>query len=251
MNYPLLKPKYYVSLLKEIISFIKNPSNEKNLEKSTKFKIYDTIGLFFLKMLFLIPVALFFAIVYDPENIQEGNMAERFSPLVLLLVGGFILPFVEEAAFRLSLVFKPIYFVLSSSVFCYYILTKIIFQTKLSTIDDSFFIRIGVSIFIGIVLFPIINITSVKEKITKFWSLHFRSIYYFSCIIFAWVHITKYELNWTNVMLLPILTLPQLMSAIIYGYIRVSFGFQYPLFLHMSNNLVAIGISILPLTDLI
>ena len=250
MNYPLIKPKYYVSIFKEITSFIKNPKIERNLEKSTKIKIYDTIGLFILKMVFLIPVVLFFAIVYDPENIQKGNMSERFAPLVLLLVGGVILPFIEEAAFRLSLKYKPSYLALTAAVFSYYILTKIVFQTKLSAVDESFFMRTGISILIGAFLFAIINMKSINKKLIKFWSMHFRSIYYFSCIVFAWLHISKYELNWTNVLLLPILTLPQLMSAIIYGYTRVSFGFQYPLFLHMSNNLIAISMSFVFLTDL-
>jgi hypothetical protein len=247
----LIKPKYYFSIFKEIVSFIVNPKIEKNLEKSVKFKIYDTIGLYFLKLIFLIPVVLFFAIVYDPENIQKGNMSERFTPLIFLLVGGVILPFVEEVAFRLSLRFKPIYLALSSSVLCYNILTKFVFHTKISAIDESFLVRIIISFFLGIVLYSVINIKSLSEKLIKFWNIHFRSIYYISCVFFAWMHISKYELNWTNILLLPILTLPQLMSALIYGYIRVSFGFQYPLFFHMSNNLIGVGLSFLPFTDLI
>lgn len=251
MNYPLIKPKYYFSLFKDILNFIKNPTNEKNSTKSTKQKIYDTIGLLILKMLFLIPVVLFFAVVYDPENIQKGNMSERFTPIILLLVGVVILPFLEETLFRLSLIFKPIYLALTSSVFCYYILTKIVFYTKISSVDESFFIRVAVSTSLGIVLYFIFNIKSIKNGLIIFWSNNFRGIYYIVCLFFAWLHYSKYELNWTNTLLLPILTLPQLMSAIIYGYIRVSFGFRYPLLLHMSNNLIGFSMSFLLSTDLI
>lgn len=251
MNYPLIKPKYYCSLFKDIINFIKNPKSERNLTKSTKQKIYDTIGLLFLKMLFLIPVVLFFAIVYDPENIQKGNMSERFTPMVLLLVGVLILPFLEEALFRLSIKFKPIYLALTSSVFCYYILTKLVFHTKISAVDESFFKRAVLSILLGVVFYFIINIKAFKKILSEFWVQHFRSIYYISCLVFAWMHYSKYEVNWTNVLLLPILTLPQLMSAIIYGYIRVSYGFRYPLLLHMSNNLIGFSMSFLLTTDLI
>ena len=249
MRYPLIKPTYYFTLFKEITGFIKKPKNEKNIEKSVPLKIYDTIGLYFLKFIVLIPVILFFALVYDPENVQKANMSERFSPLVLLVVGGIILPFIEEVAFRLSLKFKPIYVALSSGVFSYYILTKVVFQTKMSAIDESFVIRVVIAIVLGILLYPVVNIKSVKERLANFWRVHFRSIYYISCVLFAWMHITKYELNWTNILLLPILTLPQLMSALIYGYIRVSFGFKYPLFFHMSNNLLAISLSLLLFTD--
>jgi len=251
MNYPLIKPKYYFSLFKETLNFIKNPKNEKNRTKSIKLKIYDTIGLLILKMIFLVPVILFFAVVYDPENIQKDNMSERFTPIMLLLVGVVILPFLEEVLFRLSLKFKPIYLALTSSVFCYYILTKLVFHTKLSAVDESFLMRVVISISLGLVSYPIINIKSFKKTLSKFWAQHFRSIYYISCLVFAWMHYSKYELNWTNTLLLPILTLPQLMSAIIYGYIRVSYGFQYPLLLHMSNNLIGFSMSYLFATDLI
>ncbi|WP_010227892.1 CPBP family intramembrane metalloprotease [Gillisia marina] len=251
MNYPLIKPKYYISLFKEIFNFVKNPNTNRNLTKSTKQKIYDTIGLLFIKMLFLIPVVLFFAVIYDPENIQNENMSERFTPIILLLVGVVILPFLEEVLFRLSLRFKPHYLALTSSVFCYYILTKLIFHTKFSAVDESFLLRVVISVSLGIVLYPIMNIKSLKTALSEFWALHFRSIYYISCLVFAWMHYSKYEISWTNVLLLPILTLPQLMSAIIYGYIRVSYGFQYPLLLHMSNNLLGFSASFLFAKDLI
>ncbi len=163
MNYPLIKPKYYFSLFKEILNFIKNPKNEKNRTKSTKQKIYDTIGLLILKMLFLIPVVLFFAVIYDPENIQKGNMSERFTPMILLLVGVVILPFLEETLFRLSLKFKPFYLALTSSVLCYYILTKLVFHTKLSGVDESFIMRVVISISLGLIFYPIITIKSFKN----------------------------------------------------------------------------------------
>lgn len=251
MNYPLVRPKYYFSLLSEILNFIRRPRLERELKKTTRIKIYDTIGLYFLKMVFLIPLVLFFALVYDPENIQSDSMSDRFSPLIFLMVGGFILPLVEEIAFRLSLRFKPIYFALSAGIFIYYVLTKLVFFTKISAIDESFVLRIVLSVVSGIVLYLLVSYDPIKCSLSRFWERHFRSIYYVSCILFAWIHIAKYELNTLNLLLLPLLTLPQLMSALINGYTRVSFGFQYPLFFHIANNLVGIGLSFLPLADLI
>ncbi|MGB1242877.1 MAG: hypothetical protein ACPG49_10170 [Chitinophagales bacterium] len=249
MQYPFIRPQYYFSLFKDIVGFVKQPHNQPNLEKSAKWKTYDTIGLFIVKMILLIPLILLFAVFEGPENIQKSNMAERFSPIALLVIGGMILPLVEEIAFRLSLVFHPIYFSLSSSALMYYFLTKAIFYTKISAVDESFATRVLIAIATGIFLSFILHIKVIKEKMTKFWATHFRSIFYITCLIFAWMHITKYELIWLNVLLLPILTLPQLMSAIIYAYTRVSFGFKYPLFLHIAMNTVAIGISLLPFAD--
>lgn len=249
MNYPLVRPRYYYSLLKEIINFIKDPHNEPDLVKSTKLKVYDTIGIYILKMVCLIPVLLFFAIVYDPVNVQSANMAERFSPLVFLLIGGFILPLVEEIAFRLSLIYKSIYFSLSSTALIYYFLTKAIYHTKISAVDETFVTRVLVSLLIGFILFAIQNLKPVEKLLTAFWDRHFRYIFYTTCLVFAWIHISKYELILLNILLLPILTLPQLMSAIIYGYTRVLFGFRYPLILHSVMNVIAIGLSFLPFAD--
>lgn len=249
MNYPLITPKYYVSLFNELIGFIRRPSLEEAMDKSTWQKVYDTIGLYLLKFVLLLPVVLFFAFVYDPQNVQHGKLSERFVPWALLLVGGFILPFVEEIAFRLSLRFKPGYLALSLSVISYYILTKLVYHTNISLVDESFLYRVGISIGIGLFLYPLITRNTIRGLLAAFWSQHFRAIYYTTCLFFAWVHITKYELNLTNLLLLPILTLPQLLSALIYGYIRVSFGFLYPLIFHIATNLLAIGLSLLPFAD--
>lgn len=242
-EYPLIKSKYYRKLLLEIYAFIKTPRPERDRIKSVKDKLYDTIGLFILKMLFLIPVMLFFAVVYDPENVQSQSMADRFSPFILLFVGGLLLPLVEEVAFRLSLVFKPSNLALSSSALFYYLLTKAVFHTKISAYDETFLLRFGISLGFGGFVFIVFNRSSIRQHWEKLWVSNYRFIYYATCIVFAWMHISKYELIWLNVLLLPILTLPQLMSAIIYGYTRVVFGFQYPLLVHITTNTAAIGLS--------
>lgn len=245
MKYPLVKPAYYVSLFRDLFHFVKKPSLEEHTEKSTRLKVYDTIGLFIVKMVCMIPVILFFALIYDPENVQKASMSERFTPLMMFLVGGVVLPLVEEIAFRLSLRFKPIYLALSIAVFLYYFLTKAVFSTKISAIDDTFFLRAGLSLGFGVLLFPLLIYEMIKVKLIRFWEVNFRWIYHVISVVFAWVHLSKYEIIWLNVLLLPILTLPQLMSALINGYTRVAFGFQYPLFFHITNNLIAVGLSLL------
>jgi len=251
MDYVLVKPKYYISLFKDVLNFIKTPHNNPDLSKSIKLKIRDTFGLFILKLILIIPLLLFFALIYDPENIQSINMAERFSPIAFLLIGGLILPLIEEIAFRLSLVFNSIYLSLSSSALIYYFLTKVIFHTKISAVDESFVLRISIAIFFGVLILIILNLKTVNEKVAKFWRSHFKYIFYISCLVFAWMHIYKYEFIWLNLLLIPIITLPQLLSAIIYGYTRVSFGFKYPLILHITTNTIAVGLSLLPFSDLL
>lgn len=243
MKYPLIKPAYYKSLFLEISSFVRSPGTVMIPSKSTRMKVYDMIGLFVLKMLMLIPLMIFFGLVYDPKSLTQASMADRFSPPMMLLVGGVILPLVEEVGFRLSLKFKPAFLAMSVGVFAYYILTKGIYHTKISEVDDTFMVRAGASLLVGLGIYLFAHIRHIRIELAAFWQAHFRYIYYTSCVIFAAVHIFKYELIWLNVLLLPLLTLPQLMSGIIYGYVRITFGFQYNLLFHMATNVLAIGLT--------
>ena len=247
----LLKPRYYVALFREISAFVKTPVDRPDSGKSLRRRVCDTAGLFVLKILLLIPISVILGLIHDPENLTGKSLAERFTPITLLLVGGAILPLVEEVCFRLSLRFRPIFLSLSSSALSYYLLTKIVFQTKNTAIDDSFATRVTASVAFGLLLFPILRSATVRTRLARLWHSHFRWIFYTSVIVFAAVHAFRYEPSWINVALLPLLCLPQLLSGVIYGYLRVSFGFSYPLLLHMSTNLIGIGLSLLPFADLL
>ncbi|MFV1884938.1 MAG: hypothetical protein ACMZ7B_10655 [Balneola sp.] len=246
ISYPLIKPRYYKSLLSDLVTFIKCPINKPSLEKSTTQKIYDTIGLFFIKVFFSLTVASLLQFVYEPENLTSISMTERFTPLLLLLVGGFIMPLFEEITFRLSLKFKPVYFGLTFGAFTYYILTKAVFKSRLSLVDETFWYRVITAIVVMFIIYLLSRTKSIKFVLHNFWQKHFRMIYYFSCVSFAWLHIFNFELNLVNLLLLPILTLPQLFSATIAGYTRVAFGFEYPLFVHMTTNILFISLTFLP-----
>lgn len=247
INYPLIKPTYYKSLLIDLVNFIKSPNDKPSIEKSIFHKIYDTIGLFFIKVVFSITVASLLQFIYEPENLTSTSMSERFGPLLLLIVGGAILPIFEEITFRLSLKFNPIYFALTSGTFTYYILTKAVFKSRLSLVDETFWSRVIIAMVMVLIMYVVSRIKNIKIILENYWQKHFKIIYYFSCISFAWLHIFNFELNLINLLWLPILTLPQLFSATIAGYTRVAFGFQYPLLLHMVTNILFISLTFLPL----
>jgi hypothetical protein len=249
MQYPLIKPRYYLSLFKDIVNFVRKPTNKEQLDKPTKLKIYDTIGLFVVKLFFLVPASVLIGLLHDPENLTKASFADRFSLPMMFLVAVIILPIIEEVCFRLSLKFRPIYLALSSGVLLYYLLTKAVYRTSNTVVDESFFLRLGLAIGFIVLLYPILSMKAVSRRLALLWDNNFRFIYYASCILFAGVHIFNYELNWLNLVLLPLITLPQLFSGIISGYTRVSFGFQYPLLFHISTNLIAVCASLLPFAD--
>ena len=247
MNYPFVKPIFYLGLIKNLIQFVSQPQYLPLKDLTVRNKIYDTLGLFFIKLVFSLLVANVLAVFYEPKNITDANMANRFTPLVYLLVGGVILPLYEEICFRLSLKFKPLYAALTFTSLSYYLLTKAIYKTNLSLVDDTFYTRVLLSLFIGVIAYALMYRKKFAQKLAVLWENNIRWIYYLSCVLFAWLHIFNFELNLTNVLLLPIITLPQLFSATIAGYTRLSFGFKYPLFVHMGTNLLFISLTFLPL----
>ncbi|RTE53851.1 hypothetical protein EHW67_07915 [Arenibacter aquaticus] len=247
MRYPFVRPKFYLRLIKDITGFIVKPQYVTIRDISVRNKIYETLGLFLVKIVFSLLVANILAIFYEPKNITDAHMSERFTPLALLLVGGAILPLYEEVCFRLSLKFKPIYVGFTSAGLTYYIVTKAIYRTNLSLVDESFAARIIWSLLLGLLLYALTYRKKFAKSLSVYWKKNIRFIYYLSCILFAWLHIFNFELTRTNVLLLPIITLPQLFSASIAGYTRLSFGFRYPLFVHMGTNLLFISLTFLPL----
>ncbi len=246
MKYPLINPRFYFSIFLELLGFIKQPKLKPKHTKSVKRKIIETIGFFVIKMTASITIAILLSLLYEPKNITDSNMAERFTPFIYLMVGGIVLPAFEEVTFRLSLRYKTIYASLSLTTITYYIITKAVYRTNLSLIDDSFINRVNIAVIIGIISYGILNRSSIKNKMQLFWNENFKFIYYLSCFLFAWLHIFNFELNALNILLLPIITLPQLFSATIAGYTRVNFGFQYPLFVHMLTNTIFISLTFLP-----
>lgn len=265
-----ISPSYYYTIVRNFFQFIARPklewrneeeytsmqlprqsskaeqlANQQTLEPKVKDKIISSVFLLMIKFAFSISVASLIGLFYEPQNLTDQAMSVRFQPFVYLAVGGMILPFFEEILFRLSIVFKPIFLSLSLAAGTYYILTKVVFGSKLSLVDDTFLIRVGIALAIGLVSFVILQKDSLSTQLEEFWKAHFRWIYYSSAIIFAWLHVFNFEPTLTNLLLTPILTLPQLFSGLISGYLRVRFGFIYPLLLHICTNSLLIGLSIL------
>ncbi|CAM2005580.1 hypothetical protein [Acanthopleuribacter pedis] len=242
MNVALIRPSYYRGLFLEFTGYLRNPHTTPS-QKTTKAKITDLAGLFILKIVFMIGLGLFFALLspfYDPENLTKSTMAERFSLPMLLLVGGLILPLLEEILFRLSLRFKPGHLALTLAVLTYYVATKAVYGVSLSLVDESLPTRVGSAVAVGVLAYPLLRAAPVRAVLGKLWTQHFRLIFYVTCVVFAWIHIMNYERTLINLLMMPIITLPQLASAFIYSYTRVSFGFPYPLGLHCCNNLIAL-----------
>jgi membrane protease YdiL (CAAX protease family) len=235
---------FHITLI-DFLYFAVHPKSSVRSIEPAGSKVITSVFLFLIKFTFSVLIASLIGIFYEPQNLTDQSMSERFSPLVYIAVGGMILPFFEEILFRLSLVFKSIYISLSLACGTYYLLTKVVFGSKLSLVDDTFLIRVGVGLAVGLISFLIFRNSLIKQFLSEFWKNNFKWIYYVSAVIFAWLHVFNFELSLLNLLLMPILTLPQLFSGLISGYLRIRFGFIYPLLLHVGTNTLLIGLSLL------
>ncbi|MCE7995514.1 MAG: CPBP family intramembrane metalloprotease [Roseivirga sp.] len=245
MKLKLLNPQHYYSEFRQLTKFVITPVYDSNRELSISQKISGTWTLFVVKTVLTVLIGIVMGLVYDPVNQTTNSMAERFNPAALLMVGVFILPLLEEVAFRLSLKFKPVYLALTLGVLGYYISSKAIYQAKLSDVHHHFENRMIIVLAIMFIAYPLFSLPKVKKVLDQFWKNNFKWILYVSSFGFAWVHIFNYELSLEHLLLMPVITLPKLVGALSYGYARVNYGFVYSFAIHICNNSIGFMVSTL------
>lgn len=236
----IINPKYYYSLFIELIRFLIKPEINKGLRISQNERIINTIILLIIKFIFIITSSFIAKIVItlllemNANNVGFEKMEKLYSPLVLLFIVSIIGPFMEEFGFRLSLRFKPIYLSFSISILSYFFITKSIYQTYNTDLGNEFFLRVLISVFLGIITFFISN--KNKNIFQNFWKSNFSWLFYLSILSFGFIHILNYDLSLKVLLLMPLITLPQIISGAIYGFIRVNYGFIFNLLAHVFTN---------------
>ena len=242
MTLKLISPTYYLWLIKRLFLFLLHPSAKQDKSLAKVDKIRDVIILFLLKFVTssILAIAIKSFLNYDNTGFAEAKTL--YSPILLLILGVVILPLIEEIAFRLMMLFKPEHLSLSFAVLVYYIFTKGFFQTYVTDIDNFFLTRVTIGFISGFAMYFIV--LKHEPKFRKFWELNFKWIYYSSFVLFAWIHILNYDITLEVLLLMPILTLPQLIGGVVYGFVRVKYGFVYSCILHGLNNIVPIGLTL-------
>ncbi len=238
-NLKLTNPKLYILKLKELFKFLKSPDINASNSQSIKTNIKDSFALLLLKIFISILLAIIVMQLFDAEQTTMDKFKDKFSPIVILLLGGLLAPLLEEIAFRLSLKFKPIYLSLSTTLLFFYLISKFYFKTGYINLDNHFLLRLSLSLLIGVMVY--IVSTKYSNNFKNFWNNNFNWIYYFSIILFGFVHITNFDMNTKNLLLMPVLTLPQSVGGIFTGYVRIKYGFIYACFFHSINNLFALS----------
>ncbi len=246
MKLSIINPKHYFVEFKAFLNYILKPSDIETIDGTVLQKIKGTWTILVFKILLTIVFGTLVALIYNPVNIRVSRWNEEYSVVTIFFLSIMILPLLEEIAFRLSLKFKPMFLSLTLGVLGYSIATKAIYQTYLSNTDEHFISRLLIVFIIILISYPIVSHKTIRDRLEIFWQTNFKWIFYFLCITFAWLHILNYGVTLKHILLLPLITLPKLVSAITYGYIRMHYGFVYSLGLHMCWNGFGFIMSLLP-----
>lgn len=69
---------------------------------------------------------------------------------------------------------------------------------------------------------------------------YFKWLYYLSALLFGWIHIINYDFDRTHYFFIPFITMTQSFSGLMFGYIRIIYGFWYGVLLHSLFNILGV-----------
>lgn len=189
--------------------FVKNPIDEPAPIQTARHKINRLFSILAIE----IPIiAVIGATIYGIEKlgiIDTGvhKLDTLFQELPLwkfVLWGVIINPFLEELIFRLCLRFNP------RDLTTYSIL-------PVSVIGNQ-------------------NIAKVEKYLSRLWAGKFALIFFSSALLFAYFHLSNYELTNTVLLLSPLLIAPQLITGLFLGYLRIKYNLMLGYFMHAIHN---------------
>ena len=128
------------------------------------------------------------------------------------------------------------------SVFCGLILWYVVevaekfgvFNELKPTFESS---SIILRILSAVVLAPLVEETVFRLSLGYYRSsVYFKWIFYFSAITFGQIHIINYQIDTTHYLFIPFITLSQTFTGLLFGFVRVVYGFGYAILLHSLHN---------------
>ena len=206
----------------DLISFLKNPVDEAGEPISTKQKI----KLLFSLLAIEIPFVLLFTFLLqglealkliDSTDHDVLKMMQSMPVAVFFFVAVIIAPFFEELLFRSYLRYRY-----------NHLFTTII---GLASLGDP------------------TNRAKTASSLHSFWIKRYKYIFYFSALLFGFVHLANFPFSLTILLLSPILVAPQIFLGLIFGYLRVRYGIFMGFLMHALHNALFIGIGLLVMSQ--
>ncbi|WP_396124833.1 CPBP family glutamic-type intramembrane protease [Chryseobacterium foetidum] len=152
----------------------------------------------------------------------------------------FFLPLIEEIVFRLSLIYSRCNLSFTTAGLFFLIINNFLKTRDIFIGENYYLIRIISSLMISILIGIIFYFAYKKYEgmLAYFFENNFRTVFYISSLIFAFLHISNFQISLDKYLVYPLIILPQLIFGLTAGFIRIKYGFLYCLSVHILNNLI-------------
>ncbi len=218
--------------LKALITFCLNPT-----ASATKLAHPLTwVSYLFVYDLLLSLLLGFFVIVPLRRYFGASFIGASAPPWTLI----FLFPAIEELTFRLPLRYTAINLNISVFLFALFAIRSLLFRFGsfgLTTFTERWLWSALLAMMVASAVFVLLRTEPVKRLTSKIWSDHFKSVVYFSCIAFGLAHVNNFtSITVANLMLAPLLVLPQVISGFIFAFARMRLGMISCIVLHSVHN---------------
>lgn len=230
----------------EFIKFVQTPYLNKQLHHKTfgdKIKALVSLLLFcilYTGLVFSLLLFFYQQNILDPNDIKALWEYEKSSSVVIIFVViVFLIPFLEELIFRLSIIQERIFLKESLILLALFIILKIIaYKNTIFTIQ-IFIITFLWVICLLFVIYTLLLYIFQKNSIIRFYQTHPKFIVYFSVFIFGLSHVLS-KGNFISISITLILLLIStiyIFGAFALSFMRINLGFFWGVWLHTFYNL--------------
>jgi hypothetical protein len=245
-------------LLQEILGFLKNPQQDPDIQKRSFFaSLLQIIRINLLSVLLSFGSGVIITFVATMTNALDGHAVGDFieneSILAAFIFACVVAPLLEETAFRLWLVNRPLQVAIGAFGFLFYYASSlipgsIIKSVFVSTESDNPFVVLAtyLAVFISgvAILYSIIKLKPIQKKLASIYQNKYKWIFYGSAVLFGLLHVSNYKFSWVVILLTPILVLPQVFGGVLLSYVRVTYGFWRGVLGHFMYNLFLLAPSL-------
>jgi hypothetical protein len=215
-----------VIVFRDFISFLKNSNFGNQLEIGSIFSFLKLVFVSFI-ILFLIDIIVGLGISTPLRyfNLFPSQKDYNFTTFNIIKIS-LLLPIIEELIFRLPLRISKVNFAIPLCIILFLILYKL---------------NIYIAISLSLVLFVVMLIGIKKESDILnfagiFYKKYFWFLFYFQALIFGFLHLTNYNLEYNYFYLFPFFIISYIITGSFFGYLRIRY--KYGIYLCIVSHIV-------------
>lgn len=227
-----------IQTLKELFAYIRQPRILSEYDGPEAQRFFDLHMMLILALFSSMFYMSFLSIFIDLDSFQHqmDQEMEVIGPWGIFIAAVIIAPLMEEYFFRYGMRYHRSFL---SSIILALGFTAFVFIQGLSLIP-AVIISLSVLVIFIYAKYRESKLSQSERGIRISNVIHhkfFSHAFYFQAIVFGLAHMSNFVLDsGTNILILPLLIVPQLILGLILGFARMKYGFIANLYLHAIYN---------------